>query len=273
MPEMTGPTFWFMVGIPGSGKSFHAKWIAETTEATVICPDDIRVKHRVGSDRAFEIARQEIAGSLKAGRDVVFDATNIIRKWRRDNILAGKPHASRVVAVLMDTPLEVCLERQQKRAAQGKKATLPEDTIRQMASQLADNLPELTEGFDEIRVYRGISVTATSGKFAGRTQLFFPGQVDPSTLLTGFVQEGWHWSIEYSKATLEEQAEWLAADMMCRALLAQREGRPVHFDDREYADLRKWKATMENVGSTVSIERDDETGFWVKSVGLESIKH
>jgi len=266
-------TFWFLIGVPGSGKSRFAAQLAAETSAVIVCPDNIRVSHRARSERAFEIAREEIKNNLKVGRDVVFDATNTIRKWRRDNILAGKLPGVRVVAAVLDTPLEWCLERQRRRAAQGKKTDLPESTIIRMASQLADNQPELSEGFDEIRYYRGIFITMTSGKFAGQTRQVFSDQVDPIDLLAGAVQQGWHWEINYSWATPEEIFFFLRADMVCRAVLAKKEGRPVYFEGREYSDLEEWEDAISSSGQMVTIDRDNELGFWVKGVGPEPIKH
>jgi predicted kinase len=142
-------TYYFLIGIPGSGKSTWARELAARTGAVVICPDDIRVNHRIGSERAFEIAREEIAVKLQSGRDVIFDATNTIRKWREKNILAGRTFATRVVAVVFETPLELCLDRQRQRVAQGGLEL--ENAIIRMADQLKNNPLLLEEGFDEIR--------------------------------------------------------------------------------------------------------------------------
>jgi len=267
------PILYFLIGIPGSGKSHLAARIAAETGAVVICPDSIRVDRQVRSERAFEIARQEIGKNLKAGRDVIFDATNTIRKWRRKNILAGKLSGVRVVCCVMDTPLKLCLDRQRRRAAQGEKTALPEGVIRRMAEQLADNLPELSEGFDEIRVYAGIFVTMTSGQFAGETRQVFLDQVDPIDLLAAAVRHEWHWEVDYSWATPEEIFSFLRADMVCRAMLARQEGRPVYFEGREYADLQKWEDAVAGSGQMVTIDRDDEFGFWVKGVGPEPTKY
>jgi predicted kinase len=257
-------TYYFLVGIPGSGKSHLAKRLAEETGAVIVCPDEIRQSHRVRSERAFEIAREEIGKNLESGKDVIFDATNTIRKWRAQNIQAGKLSGVQVVAVLMNTPLELCLERQRRRAAQGEKIDLPESTIVRMADQLADNPPLLEEGFDEIRVFAGIIMTLTSG--VGRTRQLFLDQVDLMDMLSRCVRHGDHWSIDYSWATPEETFRWFRADMVCRAILAHQEGRPVYFEGREYADLQKWEDAVADSGQMVTIDRDDETGYWVVGV-------
>ena len=141
------PTYYFLIGIPGSGKSTYANSLG----CWIVSPDTIRETHQVSSPEAFEIARCEIAALLREGYDVVFDATNTLRQYRAENIAVGKPYADKVVCILMNTPLDVCIARHHERMKQGIHTTLPDTVIVRMAEQLADNPPELSEGFDEIR--------------------------------------------------------------------------------------------------------------------------
>lgn len=140
-------TFYFMVGIPGSGKSTFAASLG----CRVVCPDTIRETHRVGSPEAFAIAQQEIRSTLIAGEDVVFDATSTLRIYRAETINASKPYADKVVCIWMDVPLEVCIARHLERMKSGVRTTLPVPVIERMSRQLADNPPDLSEGFDEIQ--------------------------------------------------------------------------------------------------------------------------
>lgn len=144
------PIYYFMVGIPGSGKSTYAT----TLGCTVVCPDTIREVHRVGSPEAFAIARQQIKKALEAGEEVVFDATNTLRQYRADMIAAGKPCADKTICVWMDMPLAVCIVRHLERMKSGVRTTLLIEVIERMSSQLVDNPPDLSEGFDEIRRIR-----------------------------------------------------------------------------------------------------------------------
>lgn len=138
--------YYFMIGIPGSGKSTYA----ESLGCRIVCPDDIREAGIRDSAEAFEVSRMMIAHLLSQGENVVFDATNTLRQYRAETIAAGKPHADRVVCVWMDTPLEVCIARHYERVQHGVRTTLPDSVIVRMSEQLADNPPELSEGFDEI---------------------------------------------------------------------------------------------------------------------------
>lgn len=141
------PTYYFMVGIPNSGKSTYAKSLG----CRVICPDEIRKQHpEWNGDQVFELARREIIEALKAGKDVVLDASATIRRWRARDIAVGKPYADRVVCLWMDTPLEVCLRRNNERIQRDGHVKIPQSEIKRMAGNLASNLPELSDGFDKI---------------------------------------------------------------------------------------------------------------------------
>ncbi len=144
------PTYYFMIGIPGSGKSTCAEMLA-SGGAVIVSPDAYRERYRRKSDaEIFAAARAEVALHLKAGRDVVFDATNTIRLHRTENIFAGKPYAERTIAVVMQTPLEECLRRHHERVSRGVRVTLSDETIARMQRQLESNPPDSMEGFDTI---------------------------------------------------------------------------------------------------------------------------
>lgn len=144
------PVYYFLIGIPGSGKSGLAEALTVSQGCQVVCPDTIRDAHCVASPEAFTIASREITALLRQGRDVVFDATNTIRRHRAEMIAAGKPYADKVVCIWMDTPLEVCIARHHERMRQGIRTTLPDEVIMRMAQQLAANPPDPSEGFNEI---------------------------------------------------------------------------------------------------------------------------
>jgi hypothetical protein len=109
-----------------------------------------------------------------------------------------------------------------------------------------------------------------SGQFAGQTRQLFQGQVDPMELLGSAVRHGWHWEIDYSQATLEEIQAFFPADVRCRAELAEKEGRPMFIGGMFFKTAAEFGRALLILGDEVFyIARDDEAGFWVKSVDPE----
>jgi predicted kinase len=84
------PTFIMMIGIPGCGKS---SWILKNYyRATIISPDAIR-KELSGniSDQSLNVqvwvvAKERAVAALKAGKNVIIDATNVSTMYRREFI-------------------------------------------------------------------------------------------------------------------------------------------------------------------------------------------
>lgn len=146
------PSLYILVGIPCSGKSYYAKKIFEPKNIKIVSTDEIRIEisgtRKFDIDRnneIFETAFSRIKEELISGRDVVFDATNTNKKYRRTVIKLGKSCKSRIVAVVMKTPLSVCLKRNRERPEESK---LPEGKLYYFNK--ADLNLDYSEGFDEI---------------------------------------------------------------------------------------------------------------------------
>ncbi|XDE63036.1 AAA family ATPase [Arthrospira platensis BEA 1257B] len=78
--------------------------------------------------------------------DVIYDATNVQRRRRRDLIAQVRGFGFQsVVGLWVNTPLEVCLARNERRSRQ-----VPEGVILQMYRQLTDAPPTLSDGFDRL---------------------------------------------------------------------------------------------------------------------------
>lgn len=103
-----------MVGIPASGKS---TWL----------------KHNHEKDAAY------------------FDATFTSRTARQPVIEIGQEAGVKIEAVITDTPVNVCVDRNKCRSSDRR---VPDDVIERMATTLIGDLPTKQEGFDSIRVVK-----------------------------------------------------------------------------------------------------------------------
>lgn len=131
-----------MIGIPGSGKSTIANQIPN---AIVISSDAIR-KELYGAEeiqgngkQVFDLVYKRIGEELAKGNDVVFDATNLT-PWTRNAVFRFPAER---IAIFVNTPLDVCLERNATRERK-----VPEKVIHRMYNNLI--YPSKTEGFSKI---------------------------------------------------------------------------------------------------------------------------
>jgi predicted kinase len=137
-----------LVGVPGSGKSTLAQKL-EKKGFIVLNADMIR--QEVWGDAAEQKEPQKIFGILyerleellKQGKDVVVDNTNLSFKLRKQiTDRARKAGYSDIQLWLLDVPLEVCLERNEKRDR-----AVPEDVVANMFMELnRAGRPKSSEG-------------------------------------------------------------------------------------------------------------------------------
>ena len=143
--------FYMMIGLPASGKSTIAKEIAERESAVIISTDDLRqellndVNSQENNNLIFEEAERRLKANIEAGRNVIFDATNINYKKRRDWLNRFNKYNVRKIGVLVATPYEECLIRNKQRERK-----VPEDVIKRMYFNFY--IPQYYEGFDDIQI-------------------------------------------------------------------------------------------------------------------------
>jgi predicted kinase len=138
------------IGLPGSGKSswFKRHDIVPLSSDMVrsLLFDDVREQRF--QDLVFSNLRSMLKARLIAKRPMNYvDATNLTPQERQHWIKLAKDYNYEVHAVFFDVPLEVCLERHQRRDR-----VVPEDMMRRMAAKL--KTPTFEEGFAKITVVR-----------------------------------------------------------------------------------------------------------------------
>ena len=144
-----------MCGLPASGKSTYSEWLEDSGVFKRVCPDLIR-KAFYGDEniqgdgkRVFETAYHDIKEYACLGENVVFDATNIDRKTRKNLVKEMRPYFDVIICKWFSTPFATCVARNEERERQ-----VPFDVMKRMA--LYFQPPTLDEGFDlveEIKNY------------------------------------------------------------------------------------------------------------------------
>jgi len=138
------------IGLPGSGKS---SWF-KRHNVVPLSSDMVRsllfedVREQRFQDLVFSNLRSMLKARLIAKRPMNYvDATNLTPQERQHWIKLAKDYNYEVHAVFFDVPLEVCVERHQRRDR-----VVPEDIMRRMAAKL--KAPAFDEGFAKITVVR-----------------------------------------------------------------------------------------------------------------------
>lgn len=132
-----------LVGLPGAGKS---TWLARRGLAP-LSTDHLRhlLFDREDEQRfqgmVFEMLRHVLRLRLRAGMPRTWiDATNLSPHERKPIVKIAREYGYPACALFFDVPLEVCLQRNQRRPR-----LVEEDVIRRMAAKLRP--PRLREGF------------------------------------------------------------------------------------------------------------------------------
>ena len=125
--------FYMMVGLPGSGKSWYAE--NKLPDAVIHSSDTIReellsdISDQNHQELVFQTLHDRVLSDLRAGKDVVYDATNVSYKRRMGflhRVTAVNPQIKKV-CVFMATPYILCVGRNANR-----ERSVPENVIDRM---------------------------------------------------------------------------------------------------------------------------------------------
>ncbi len=138
------------IGLPGSGKTSWFRRRAITPLSSdllrMLLFDDISEQRY--QDLVFSTLRYLLRARMIARMPWNYvDATNLSPRERRGWIKMAQEFGYEVHAVFFDVPVEVCMERNQKRGR-----LVPEDVMQRMAQKLRP--PTFEEGFTKITVVR-----------------------------------------------------------------------------------------------------------------------
>ena len=140
-----------LVGIPGSGKSTYAKKLMEQDPTLVYLSSDQIRKELYGSEaivgdknKVFRVLHARTKQYLSDGQSVIFDATNLTRKSRR-NVFADARQGIRKEVHIVWAPIHICLARDRKRDR-----TVGKHDIMRLATGF--QAPWWDEGMDAIEI-------------------------------------------------------------------------------------------------------------------------
>ena len=149
-PRPSKGTVVLAIGLPGSGKS---SWF-KRHNITPLSSDMLRSilfddpQEQRFQDLVFSNLRSMLKARLIARRPMNYvDATNLTPHDRHSWIKLAKDYGYEVQAVFFDVPLEVCMQRNQRR-----ERVVDEDVMRRMAGKLRP--PTFEEGFSKVTVVR-----------------------------------------------------------------------------------------------------------------------
>ncbi|MFF3887349.1 polynucleotide kinase-phosphatase [Streptomyces sp. NPDC001914] len=170
-----------LIGASGSGKSTFARRHFKPTE--VISSDFCRglvaddENDQSASGDAFDVLHYIAGKRLAAGRRTVVDATSVQQDSRRQLIELARKYDVLPIAIVLDTPEEVCAERN---AARTDRAGMPRRVIQRHIRELRRSLRSLErEGFRKVHVLRGVAdaenaTVVTEKRFNDLTHLTGP---------------------------------------------------------------------------------------------------
>lgn len=144
------PKFIFCVGIPGSGKSYWAETHKNELNAVIHSSDTIReelgdVNNQSKNQKVFEILHKRVKDDLKAGKNVLYDATNLNRRRRMAFLREIQNIPCEKICVLFATPFEICCKNNAKRERK-----VPEEVLDRMYRSF--EIPCKQEGWNGIQI-------------------------------------------------------------------------------------------------------------------------
>ncbi|MET9914464.1 ATP-binding protein [Streptomyces sp. NPDC006476] len=150
-PEPQSPELIVLIGVSGAGKTTLAgTWpptrVVSLDQLRGVMSDDCG--DQSATVDAVDALHLIVDRRLARGLTTVVDATSVYAKDRAQLLDAARRHCMPAVAVVVDTPLPVCIERQKNRPTSRR---VPEVTVTAQHQAMREALPRLeSEGFTRV---------------------------------------------------------------------------------------------------------------------------
>jgi len=125
LPEpVVKPAFIVVSGLPGTGKSYFCKKLAERLPFVILESDALRktlfpapIYNPPESSRLFQAVHRLIEGLLKKGIPLILDATNLSERYRERLYHIADHLDAKLILVRVEAPPEVVYQRLKARSA------------------------------------------------------------------------------------------------------------------------------------------------------------
>lgn len=144
-----------LIGIPGSGKTTYSTFLSIEYNAKVISTDKVRQTYvGIKEEDVFPTVYRLCIEELQNQRNVILDATHITPKVRKRSFdaLDSFNVSYEKVAIYIDTPVEMCARRVEKRNQDPNELFLPVEVVYSYGKNI---VPPSKEEFDEIHIIKG----------------------------------------------------------------------------------------------------------------------
>jgi hypothetical protein len=119
LPEpMVNPAFIIVSGLPGTGKSYFCRKLAERLPFPILESDDLRKVifpspdySLEESNRLFQACHRLIEELLRQGIPLIFDATNLIERHREHLYRIADTFGAKLILVRVEAPPEIVRQR------------------------------------------------------------------------------------------------------------------------------------------------------------------
>lgn len=143
----------FMLGLPGSGKTYHAHEMMVQGDYEYISSDDLReemwgdANDQQDPGAIFAEMERRTVRALNAGQSVIYDATNLNSRRRRATLKSIREQTDEFAAICY---VVVCSISECKRRQGLRDRKVPDEVIDRMARQF--QAPNYGEGWDTILI-------------------------------------------------------------------------------------------------------------------------
>ncbi|PSL30584.1 putative kinase [Planomicrobium soli] len=251
------PQFMMLIGLPGSGKSTYARdFIASHKGWVHLSSDQISQSHfasadHIDSQNVFAEMYQQTAAALEAGKNVIYDATNLASKRRRSLLNRLKNFQVDSEAVVFLTPYPILKARNHKRIHQER---VPDEAIERYIRSF--QFPRLNEHFDKVTVMFDPVFSETTNGTIAATEIY--QTVRKKEMSFQEVLKIYH--------TFEETKPLLELQQVVQRSYSVLTNLRKNFFEEEELELLSWVALLHSIGKSyvrknLPFEKDNFYGY------------